>query len=388
MAGIPDCDVVVVGGGVVGSAVALCLARRGAAVTLLEAQSGLALQASGTNSGILHTGFDSTPGELETRLILRSAALRDCVLDVLEVPVLRCGAVLVPEDDAGRATVEALERGAEHNGVSVLHHDTGILEVPGEAVTDPVAFTLALAGSAIAAGAQVLVDAPVEALAAGDDDLLDVTVGSPALPRLSCRAVVNCAGLRADDVAGLAGDATFRVYPRKGEFLVFDPPDGLALKRIRLPVPEAGTKGVIVFPTLDGKVVAGPTAHDQDDKGDWSVRADAEGEIRAKVARLLPSLGSAQPIASYAGLRPAGVGANYLIGHSAALRGLVHVAAIRSTGLTASLGIAEYVSGLVAELGVPLGEPAPLRPGPPPPGLGLDGPWWTRTACYEAARAA
>ena len=62
--------------------------------------------------------------------------------------------------------------------------------------------------------------------------------------------------------------------------------------------------------------------------------------------------------------------------------------AIRSTGLTASLGIAEYVSGLVAELGVPLGDPAPLRPGPQPPGLGLDGPWWARTARYEAARAA
>jgi len=388
MARIPDCDVVVVGGGVVGSAVALCLARRGAAVVLLEAEAGLALQASGTSSGILHTGFDSTPGELETRLILRSAALRDCVLDVLEVPVLRCGAVLVPDDDAGRATVEALERGAERNGVSVLHHDTGILEVPGEAVTDPVAFTLALAGSAIAAGARIVVDAPVEGLSDGGDGLLDVAAGSSSLTRLSCRAVVNCAGLRADAVAGLVGDEGFRVYPRKGEFLVFDPPDGLALRRIRLPVPEAGTKGVIVFPTLDGKVVAGPTAHDQDDKDDWSVRPSAEGEIRGKVARLLPSLAGAEPIASYAGLRPAGVGSNYVIGHSQALRGLVHVAAIRSTGLTASLGIAEYVSGLVAELGVPLGDPAPLRPGPQPPGLGLDGPWWARTARYEAARAA
>ncbi len=367
---------------------ALCLARRGAAVVLLEAEAGLALQASGTNSGILHTGFDSTPGELETQLILRSAALRDPVLDVLEIPVLRCGAVLEPLDDAGRETVAGLERGAERNGVSVLRHDSGLLEVPGESVTDPVAFTLALAGSAIAAGARILVDAPVEGLADGGDGLLEVVAGSSSAGRLSCRAVINCAGLRADEVAGLAGDETFRVYPRKGEFLVFDPPDGLALRRIRLPVPEAGTKGVIVFPTLDCRVVAGPTAHDQDDKRDWSVRAGAETEIRAKVAALLPSLAGVEPIASYAGLRPAGVGSNYVIGHSAVLRGLVHVAAIRSTGLTASLGIAEHVSGLVRELGVPLGAPAPLRPGPRPPGVGLDGPWWSRTARYEAARAA
>ena len=74
-------DVVVVGGGVVGVAAALALARRGASVVLLEARPGLALQATGTNSGVLHTGFDSTPGELETELILRAAVIRDPVLD-------------------------------------------------------------------------------------------------------------------------------------------------------------------------------------------------------------------------------------------------------------------------------------------------------------------
>ena len=90
-----------------------------------------------------------------------------------------------------------------------------------------------------------------------------------------CRAAVNCAGLRADEVARLAGDDSFEIYPRKGEFLVFDPPGGEPLERILLPVPTERTKGVLVFPTLDGKVVAGPTAVDQEDKDDWSVRPEA-----------------------------------------------------------------------------------------------------------------
>ncbi|HVP03260.1 MAG TPA: FAD-dependent oxidoreductase [Solirubrobacteraceae bacterium] len=387
MTRVPDCEVVVIGGGVVGCATALHLARCSVATVLVEAQAGLGLQASGTNSGILHTGFDSTPGELETQLILRAAALRDPVLDVLEVPILRCGAVLTPLDDAGRATVDALERGAERNGVTVVRHPSGVLEVPGESVTDPVAFTLALGGAAIAAGARVEVGARVEGLAARGDGLLEVAIGSAAVERMRCRAVVNCAGLHADAVAALAGDESFAIYPRKGEFLVFDPPDGVPLRRIRLPVPEPGTKGVIAFPTVDGKVVAGPTAWDQQDKADWSVRPAAATEIRAKVAALLPELESAEPVASYAGLRPAGVGSNYVIGHSPALPGVVHAAAIRSTGLTAALGIAEHVGGLVAELGIALCDPAPLRPGPPPPGLGDEGPWWSRTARYEAARA-
>src|SRR5436305_2552668 len=120
-------EVTVVGAGVVGSAVALALGRRGVSVVLLEAEAEPGLRASGTNSGILHTGFDSPPGELETDLILRAAALRDPVLDTLAVPVLRCGAV-VPAADGLAANARA-------NGVETWTGDDGALEVPGEAVT-------------------------------------------------------------------------------------------------------------------------------------------------------------------------------------------------------------------------------------------------------------
>ncbi len=112
-------EVAVVGSGVVGSATALELARRGAAVALLEAEPEPGLAASGTNSGILHTGFDSVPGELETELILRSAALRDPVLEALRVPVLRCGALMRPADGSQRDAVAALAANAERNGVEV-----------------------------------------------------------------------------------------------------------------------------------------------------------------------------------------------------------------------------------------------------------------------------
>ena len=147
-------------------------------------------------------------------------------------------------------------------------------------------------------------------------------------------------------------------------------------------MPTKRTKGVLVFPTIDGKVVAGPTAIDGEDKDDWSVRPEARDEILPKAVAMLPALEGAEPVAAYAGLRPAGRGVNYLIGHSPACRGLVNVAAIRSTGLTASLGIAEHVTGLVEELGVSLGDERPLEPAPPPP---FEGPWWRRAAEYRAA---
>jgi glycerol-3-phosphate dehydrogenase len=336
--------VAIVGGGVVGAAVAYTLARREVSAVVLEAQDGLGLAASGTNSGILHTGFDSTPGELETRLILRSAALRDAVLDELGVPVLRCGAVLTPRDDSEARTVAGLADGARANGVEVRLRDDGALEVPGEAVTDPVAYTRALA-----AAAEVRTDARVERIARAANGLV---LGIAGGDELACDAAVNCAGLHADDVARMVGDDGFAIYPRKGEFFVFDPPDGEPLERILLPVPTKRTKGVLVFPRIDGRVVAGPTAYDQDDKDDWSVRPEAREEVMAKAVAMLPALEGAEPVSAYAGLRPAGRGVNYVIGPSPACPQLVNVAAIRSTGLSASLGIGEYVADLLAQQGV------------------------------------
>ena len=132
-----DAEVCVIGAGVVGCAAALALARRGASVVLLEAEPEPGLAASGTNSGIVHTGFDSTPGELETELILRSAALRDPVAEALGVPLLRCGAVLRPLRDEQRPAVAALAANAERNGVPAAVDGEGALQVPDEAVTDP-----------------------------------------------------------------------------------------------------------------------------------------------------------------------------------------------------------------------------------------------------------
>ena len=152
----PSRPVAVIGGGIVGSALLYTLAHRGVDAVLFEAESDLALAASGTNSGVLHTGFDSTPGQLETELILRAARIRPAILEALGVPVIHAGAELVPHSDEDRATVRGLAENAAANGVEVeVRESDGALLVPGESVSDPVAFALALAASARAAGARI-----------------------------------------------------------------------------------------------------------------------------------------------------------------------------------------------------------------------------------------
>jgi glycerol-3-phosphate dehydrogenase len=375
---VADVEVAVVGGGVVGAAVAYTLARRGVTGVLLEAEDELARGASGTNSGILHTGFDSKPGELETKLILRAAQIRPAVLGQLGIPVVRCGARLEPHGDQEARTVAQVAAGARTNGVDVHLHEDGTLEVAGESVTDPVAYTHALAAAAERAGTAVRTGSRVAGIRSEAGGLaLELEAGGT----VACSVAVNCAGLHADDVARLAGDDSFGIYPRKGEFFVFEPPE--PLEHILLPVPTERTKGVLVFPTIDGKAVAGPTAIDGDDKHDWTVRAEARDEVMAKARLMWPPLADSEPIAAYAGLRPAGRdGANYVIGASRSAPGLINVAAIRSTGLTASLGIGEHVAALVAAHGVELGPDRPLAPGRP---SRTDQPWWRRAALSHAS---
>jgi glycerol-3-phosphate dehydrogenase len=374
-----DAAVGIVGAGVVGAATALELARRGASVALFEAEPEPGLQASGTNSGIVHTGFDSMPGELETGLILRAAELRPALFDALAVPLEPCGAELRPADQGEAGAVAAIARNAERNGVEAILRADGTLVVPGEAYTDPVAFTLALVAAAERHGARLRTGFRVAGLDPRHDAIV---VGAQSGERVAVGVVVNCAGLGAGEVARLAGDDSFDVYPRKGEFLVFEPPPGGELDRILLPVPTARTKGVLVFPTIDGSIVAGPTAVDLE-RPDWTVRPEARAEIAPKATPMHPPLAGAEPVFAYAGLRPAGRGVNYVIRRSAAEPRLVNAAAIRSTGLTASPAIAECVASLVAEAGVPLGEPEPIAPSPAVPAAAE--PWWRRTADRVAA---
>jgi glycerol-3-phosphate dehydrogenase len=372
----------VIGAGVVGCAVARALAESGVQTLLLESAERIGTGASGANSGILHTGFDSRPGELETELILRSAQLRKTALKQLGVAVWRCGARLRADGSEEQLrAVERLAESAQINGVEASLSAPGELLVPGESVTDPIAFTTALADAALNAGATLRLGAPVERLqrAEGGGVLLDLAAGG----RLRAAVAVNCAGLHADE---LTNTSLFEVYPRKGEFLVFEQPSGERLAEILLPVPSAAGKGVLVFPTIDGHVIAGPTGKDRLDKRDWTVEPDAGELILGPARRMFPALEGREPIAAYAGLRPAGRGVNYAISASPAIEGAIDVAAIRSTGLSASLGIAEHVAALVMKT-------AGLEPAAPPaspemlPYRDVEAPWWQLAAARSESRA-
>jgi glycerol-3-phosphate dehydrogenase len=185
--------------------------------------------------------------------------------------------------------------------------------------------------------------------------------------------VINAAGLYSDSVDALFGGDGFRIRPRRGELIVFDKLARPLLNSILLPVPTARTKGVLVAPTVYGNLLLGPTADDIDDPDDVATTEQGLTSLITAGRRILPGLAGEEVTATYAGLRAATEHADYQIYVDAKQR-YACVAGIRSTGLSASLGIAEYVVAQLGEAGLPLrARAAAVPPVPVMPNIGEAG---------------
>jgi glycerol-3-phosphate dehydrogenase len=355
-------DVLVVGAGVVGTAIARELAHRDLRVGLVDAADDVGEGTSKANTAILHTGFDATPGTLEARLVARGYELLGGYAADAGIAVERTGALLVAWDDDQLAALPALQAKAERNGyratrtvdVGELYEREphlgpgarGALEVPGESIIDPWTPPLAFATEAVAGAVELLLATRVTGVRVGPPHRLVTTRGE-----LTARHVVNVAGLFSDVLDRWFRHDDFTVTPRRGELVVYDKLARPLVRHVLLPVPTKLGKGVLVAPTVFGNVLLGPTAEDLTDRTDTGSTAEGLAFLRERGARILPELLAEEVTNVYAGLRAATQHGDYqLRGHP--YQGYVCVGGIRSTGLTASLAIAERVVALLAEGGL------------------------------------
>jgi len=355
-------DVLVIGGGVVGCAILRELTRYRASVALIERNPDICEGTSKSNSAIIHTGFDAPPGSLEARLLADARDLWPSVIADLHIPYLQTGALMLALTPDDLLTIEhEIIPKAERNGVTlqpltreeivenapyVNPEVLGGVLIEGEGVIDPFWTTRAYCESAVLNGATVFTGEDVTELRMAEDRVLVRTSGGR---ELAASLVINAAGLWSDEIARLAGDASFTIRPRKGQFVVVEEDHGVA--QIILPVPNKISKGILVTPIVFGGVMLGPTAEDVDEKTDLATTIEGLRAIREGVRRYVPDVAEAESVRQFAGLRAVGSESDYIIRASTAGRRLLHVAGIRSTGLSASPAIGHYVGELVrAEL--------------------------------------
>jgi glycerol-3-phosphate dehydrogenase len=357
---LADTDVAIVGGGVVGCAVARRMTLEGASVVLIEKAADILDGASKGNSAILHTGFDAPAGSLEWRCIQEGYDEYLAIRNDLNLPLLRTGALVAAWTEAEEERLATVLGQVHENGVEDAHLLSRLevlalepelapgicaaIAVPREYIIDPWSAPLAYLLQAIGNGAQAVFDAEVTGGAFdGADWLLETSRG-----QVRARSVVNCAGLYGDILdRTLLGAAAFTIKPRKGQFVVFDKAARKLIGSIILPVPTERTKGIVLCPTIFGNLLVGPTADEQDGRDDASVNQETLAALVARAIEIVPALADIPVTATYAGIRPATERKEYRIIEDAE-RNWITVGGIRSTGLSAALGIARHVHRLLS----------------------------------------
>lgn len=364
----PVSDVAVIGAGVVGAAVARELAIRGCSVKIIEARSDVGCGTSKANTAILHTGFDAMPHSFESKLVARGHDLLFDYATTSGIAVERTNALMVAWNDEQLAQLDVVVEKSLANG----HHEIeridaqevariephlsdsacGGLVINGEFIIDPWSVPIAFVREALSYGAVFTNNVEVLSVEVGREVTTLQTTAGP----LKAHFVVNAAGLGGARVDEMFTGHRFTVTPRRGELVVYDKLARLLVSHIILPVPQKHTKGVLLTPTVFGNLMVGPTADDIDDPTATGSTHDGVAKVIAAAHRLVPALQREEITAVYAGLRAATESSDYRLFTDPALR-YVCLGGIRSTGLSASMALAEEACERLIACGLNVGAP-------------------------------
>ncbi len=349
-------DIIVIGSGVVGCAMARRFTLEGANVLVIEKSVDILDGASKANSAILHTGFDAPPpGSQEHGCLVEGYREYREIHASLGLPLLECGALVLAWSSGEADRLDGILRNAHRNGVTsarilnasqlssrepaVSESAVAAIEIPGESLVDPWTAPYTYLLQALENGASLARNCE---LSGGSFDGQQWTLNT-SRGELHAHQVINCAGLYGDRVDQmLIGESKFEIRPRKGQFVVFDKSARGLLNSILLPVPTEVTKGIVVCPTMFGNLLVGPTAEEQQSRHEAAVENEALQALVERGVEILPALRQHAVTATYAGIRPASEHKDYQIQWYRE-RNYCCVGGIRSTGLSAALGIASFV---------------------------------------------
>lgn len=353
-------DVVIIGAGVSGCAVARELSRYQLDICVLEKETDVCEGTSKANSGIVHGGFDAAPGSLKAKLNLQGNLMMAEMAEKLDFPFKQNGSMVVCQgEDELPKLQELLERG-EVNGVKGLKilsreealalepnlADTvyAVLHVPSGGIVCPFGMNIAYAENAAVNGAEFKLGTEVLDIQKREEGyFLHTSQGD-----VEAKIVINAAGVYADVFHNMVSEDKFTIVPRKGEYCLFDKSVGNLVSHTIFQLPGKMGKGVLVTPTVHGNLLMGPTAEDIEDKDGTFTTADGLANLQKMAELSVNTIPRRQVITSFAGLRAHDDRGDFIIGEAADAKGFIDVAGIESPGLSSAPAVGLYVRDIVA----------------------------------------
>ncbi|HHT73841.1 MAG TPA: NAD(P)/FAD-dependent oxidoreductase [Firmicutes bacterium] len=358
-------DVAIVGGGIIGTAVARELSKYDVSILLVEKEAEVGWGTTKANSGIVHAGFHEEPGTLKAKYCFPGNQMYPKLCEELDVCFRRNGILMVARNQEEWDIVQKYYQRGKDRGVPVellskeealalepaLSSDIlGALHAPEGGSVMPFELAAALMENALQNGAQLLTNSPVVAAQVeGERKVIET-----AEHRIEAKVVINAAGLFADDLAQMFGDDYFTIKPRKGEEYLFDLDTKDMVTRTIFPVPTKVSKGILVIPTAEGNLMMGPTGDNIEEKEDLATTRDGFARILEGAKSLVPGINPRKIIAQFAGVRAASDRGDFIVELSPNVPGLIHLAGMESPGLTAAPAIAVDAVKLVEEAGLKL----------------------------------
>lgn len=355
-----EADVVVIGGGIVGTAILRELSKYDLRCLLVEKEPDVAVGTTKANSAICHAGFDAPTGSWKQKTNVRGNALYHQLQEELDLDIKWTGSLVVATNDEEIKHLQVLLERGRANGVSgleilsreeVLAKEPNLvtakaaLWAPTAGVMWPFGCAVAFAQCAVQNGAQVICDCAVTGFVKEDGA---VTVVNTTKGAIRTKVVINAAGVYAEEIAKLAGDDSFTITPRKGEYILFDKMAAPSLVYGAIfPCPNEKSKGIMICTTTHGNTFIGPNANEQASKEDTSVTPDGMNEVIAGARKLIPNLPMGASITEFAGLRAVSSTGDFILGASG-VPGFINAAGIQSPGLAAAPAIAEVVAEAVS----------------------------------------
>jgi len=367
-----NADVVVIGAGITGAAVARGLSRYALDIILVEKEADFCFGASKANTGTIHAGYSDLPGTVKSGLCVRGNALYEQLCKELGVEFEHNGSLVVALNTDDLKILEELRQKGITNGVpdlriiekdelhqmepNLTQNAIAALYAPTAGIMSPYEMTIALCENAIHNGVTPLLEAEVQGIEKQNSRVKRVITTQGII---RTKFVVNAPGLYADDVSQMVGIDDFHIYPRKGEYFIFDKGAGSLVNRPVFPTPTLISKGILVTKTIDGNTMIGPNAQDLDTKYKYAKDRNAttnEGlnEVLEAASRLVPDLPKASTINNFAGLRAVSNTGDFIIRSYQKIKGFINVAGIKSPGLTAAPAIAELVIQILKHEGLEL----------------------------------